>query len=447
MTLVSLFGCSPTLEVSQLEAPKSWIFGAESNDQHHAIPQRWWERFGDTTLNRLIEQALVSNRDLAAAVARVEVSRSEIKIARADYLPSLSMDVTGVADRYQWEGREKYIYLAPTVSWEIPLFGALRSTNQKSRAETMSSQWALRGVELTVSSEVATTYFNMRQADANYHIAQRSCELRREEAALIDSMVRYGMSSGVDLAQAQSLVYSAEVDIANYHRESEVLRLSLSLLLGEMPSEDLLPARSVSELLTSYIPIELPTMLPSELLERRWDVQQSWQESEAAAAAVGLARAARFPSLSLSAGGGVAGETLKSLTSGNPWAWSVTGTLAEPIYNFGGLKSKEAAARSSYKAALMEYEQTMLQAVSEAEQAMLSLSSYSTERMSSEKLVAAEREIRHSVGALYDNGMEDYLNVIDAERSLYTSEQSLIESATAQRLGYIALCKALGGGY
>lgn len=447
MTFMSQFSCAPTLEVSKIEAPKSWLFEPPEEYSSMDISQNWWEVFGDTTLNRLVERALTNNRDLIAAISRVESSRAEIKIARGEYLPSLSMGVTGDAERYKWEGRYKYLYIAPTVSWELPLFGALRSTNQQSRATAMASEWALRGVELSITSEVATNYFNLRCAEANYEIASKSCELRRKEAALIDSMARYGMSNGVDLNQARSLVYSAEADITAYRRESDILNLSLALLLGEMPRQNIVAKQSVAELLASSIPIKLPAMLPSALLERRWDVQQSQQQSTAAAAAVGLARAARFPSFTLSASGGVASETLKNLTSGDPWAWSVVGTLAEPIFNFGSLKSKEAAARSEYRATLMEYEQTMLQAISEVEQAMLSFTSYATERVSNEQEVAAERAVRHAVGALYANGMEDYLNVIDAERTLYASEQSLIESITSQMIGYITLCKALGGGY
>ncbi|MFI3268892.1 MAG: efflux RND transporter permease subunit [Rikenellaceae bacterium] len=441
--LLTQFGCAPTLESTTLTPPAEWI--TECNTTTQERPQRWWEEFQDTTLNGLIGKALTNNRDLIAAVARLESSREAVRIARSEYLPSLSFDVTAEQERYVWEGKLNEYIVSPTVSWEVPLFGALKSTTRKSRAEILASVWALRGVELSLVCDVATNYFNLREAEANYDIALRSAELRGEEAALIDSMARYGLSSGVDLDQARSLLYSAQSDVVAFRREAELYKFSLSTLLGVMPSRELVATGGGSEeLIGSAIPIEIPETLPSELLESRWDVQQSWQELEAAAAAVGVARAARFPSLSLSAAGGVAAETIKGLTSSDPWGWSLAAELAQPIYNFGALKSRERAARNEYRASLMEYEQTMLQAISETEQAMVSVESYAQERACAERLVAANRAIRASVGALYDSGMNDYLNVIDAERELYTSQQSLIESITAQRLSYITLQKTLG---
>ncbi len=443
--LLTQFGCAPTLESSTLIIPNSLLASPNSSLLTPNSQQRWWERFNDTTLNGLINQALTNNRDLIAAVARLESSREAVRVARSEYLPSLSFDVTAEQERYVWEGKLNEYIVSPTVSWEVPLFGALKSTTRKSRAEMLASVWALRGVELSLVCDVATNYFNLREAEANYDIALRSAELRGQEAALIDSMARYGLSSGVDLDQARSLLYSAQSDVINFRREAELYRLSLSTLLGVMPSRELVATLGGSEeLIGSAIPIEIPEILPSDLLESRWDVQQSWQELEAAAAAVGVARAARFPSLSLSAAGGVAAETIKGLTSSDPWGWSLAAELAQPIYNFGALKSRERAARNEYRAALMEYEQTMLQAISETEQAMVSVESNAQERACAERLVVANRAIRASVGALYNSGMNDYLNVIDAERELYTSQQSLIESITAQRLSYITLQKTLG---
>ncbi len=447
--LLTQFSCAPALDNSTLVIPTDWSVesksGTNSKNSTTATEKMWWEHFADTTLNRVITESLRGNRDLAATVARLESSREAIRIARAEYLPSLSLDISAEQERYVWEGKLNEYIVTPTVSWEVPLFGAMKSTSRKARAEMYASVWALRGVELALICDVATSYFNLREAEAQHDIALRSCDLRAQEAALIDSMVRYGMSSGVDLDQARSLLYSAQSDVIAFRRAAELYRLSLATLLGVMPQSDLVSnGGGAQELVSSAVPIEIPDTLPSELLESRWDVQQSWQTLESAAAAVGVARAARFPSLSLSAAGGIAAETLKGLTSSDPWAWNLAAELAQPIYSFGALKSREMAARSEYRAALMEYEQTMLQAISEAEQSMVSVESYARQRLSAEQLVEANRAIRASVGALYDSGMNDYLNVIDAERELYASEQSLIESITAQRLGYIALHKTFG---
>lgn len=438
--------CGERLYVPHPELPRDYLYagGFPQDSLPHDI--RWWEIFGDTTLNRLVETALMNNRDLAAAASRVEAARLNLAVARAPYLPQFGIGVSAEGDYLEPTGITQKYAVEPTLSWEISLFGALRNAKRSARAEILSTEWAFRGVTLSLTAEVATTYFTLLQYDRDLEIARRSYDLRRQSAALIDSMFRYGMSNSVALEQARSLVYTAAADIPQYTRAVEQTRLSLGILLGENPQRADTARRGIG-LNTDYQPIEIPVGIPSDLLHRRPDVMQAWYEMQSAAAQVGIAHAARFPSLSLTASGGVFSTSIKGLTSENPWAWSATAALTQPLFAFGKLKRQEQIARESYIQSVYAYEQSILQALSDVEQALVSISTYRQQTERYAALVMANSDIATKTKALYDSGMSAYLDVIDAERSLYESQMEFVNLTAQQYINYVDLYKALGGGW
>ncbi|MFI3305065.1 MAG: efflux transporter outer membrane subunit [Rikenellaceae bacterium] len=441
LATLAIFACSPRLTQSDDTPPSTWIFGEGSTTDSLHLPLRWWESFGDTTLNRLVTIGLNKNRDLTAAAAKLTAAQQNIRYVRSEYLPSLYLSVEAEGEYTNSTKTVQTYAIEPTVSWEIPLFGQLRHTSRRARAEALSSAWSVRAMRLSIAAEIATSYFTLIEAQQNLAIARRSCVLRGEESQLIDSMYHYGLSDGIAREQARSLLYTAQSDVATYERAVQQTQMSLSLLLGENPTTIL------AEEFEQRIPQPIPIGLPSELLERRPDIVESYNTMEAAAAAVGLARSARYPSISLTADGGVASSAIKDLTSGKPWVWSATATLVQPIFNFGRLRSAERVAQAEYAEAVAEYEQTILTAFSEVEQALSAISTYATQREAMVKLVAANEKIAHTTSALYDNGMNDYLNVIDAERELYSSQMELLSVVANQYISHITLYKALGGGY
>lgn len=446
---LSLSQCAPKLIKSEAKAPESWIFGESISTDSLKLPLRWWTIFGDSTLNNLVTTALYNNRDLAAAATKVEAAQVQIQALRSAYLPSLSFEAYAENEYTHTTKNIQEYYLEPTISWEVSLFGTLRATTKQSRAEYAASHWALNGMRLSIAAEVATTYFTLQQALSNLQIAQSTYSLRCSEAALIDSMNHYGMSDGVALEQAMSLKYSAQNDIGEYHRAVEQSRLTLSTLLGENPGEiygRVSPAVP-HEIVEGMLPPTIPIYIPSDLLERRPDIIESYYLLESAAAKVGIARAARYPTISLTAHGGVLGSTLKKLISGKPWSWSAIGEITEPIYNFSSLKRREQIAKENYMESLYGYEQAMLNGFSEVEKALVAIDSYAEQREAASALVTANSGIAQKVNALYDNGMNDYLNVIDAERELYSTQMGLVAVITEQYISYISLFKALGGGY
>lgn len=441
-----LWGGCVRMPLPDPSAPAEYLFGAGFSRDSLPYDIRWWRHFEDPQLDRLEECALRQNLDLAEAASRVEQARHNRKVVMGDYLPTFEFGIEASADRTKPTGIVQDYTLTREISWELPLFGALRSARRSARAQILQSEWAFRGVVLSLTAEVATTYFSLLAYERSLYVAEQTYLLRREAAALTDSLVRYGMENRVAADQAHSLVVTAAADREQYKRLVEQTRLSLTILLGEEPS-DFSVAGWGARLGLDSLPEEVPIGLPSDLLGRRPDLMQSLFALEEAAAQVGLARAARLPSFSLTLGGGVASDALKGLFTGDPWMWGVTGTLLQPIFSFGKLKAQEKIARERYYEAMFSYRQRFLEALSDVDEALVAITTYREQLARTRELVTLNESILRKTRALYENGMSDYLNVIDAERTCYESEQQLVRLLSEQYLAYIDLFKALGGGW
>lgn len=438
--------CTPRFYPPKVDVPDGYLYGEGFPRDTAALASDWWRLFGDTVLDNLVQRALENNRDVAVAASRVEEARQNLGVVRAQFLPQVGIGVTAEGEYTPQTKIVQTYAVEPSLSWEIALFGQLRNAKRAARAQIASSEWALRGVRLSLAAEVATTYFTLLEYERDLAIARRSCTLRRESAALIDSMFRYGMSDGVALEQARSLVYTAEADIPQYCRAVEQTWLSMGILLGETPSRARLSGAGL-RLLTDYRPADIPVGLPSELLKRRPDIRQAHFNMLQAAAQAGQARSARFPSISLTAKGGVVSSSIKGLTAANPWAWDALGSVAEPIFGFGKLRNAERAAMAAYTQSAKTYEQTVLTAFADVEKALVAIATYRSQTERTGELVLSNDRIATMTRALYRSGLSDYLDVIDAERSLYQSQMSHVNLVVQQYINYVTLCKALGGGW
>lgn len=438
--------CTPRFYPPKVDVPDDYLYGEGFPRDTAALASDWWRLFGDTVLDNLVQRALENNRDVAVAASRVEEARQNLGVVRAQFLPQVGIGVTAEGEYTPQTKIVQTYAVEPSLSWEIALFGQLRNAKRAARAQIASSEWALRGVRLSLAAEVATTYFTLLEYERDLAIARRSCTLRRESAALIDSMFRYGMSDGVALEQARSLVYTAEADIPQYCRAVEQTWLSMGILLGETPSRARLSGAGL-RLLTDYRPADIPVGLPSELLKRRPDIRQAHFNMLQAAAQAGQARSARFPSISLTAKGGVVSSSIKGLTAANPWAWDALGSVAEPIFGFGKLRNAERAAMAAYTQSAKTYEQTVLTAFADVEKALVAIATYRSQTERTGELVLSNDRIATMTRALYRSGLSDYLDVIDAERSLYQSQMSHVNLVVQQYINYVTLCKALGGGW
>lgn len=446
IVLLAAISCTPRLYPPEVDVPNDYLYAEGFSKDTTTFEQDWWVLFGDTTLNNLIERALENNRDVAVAASVVEEARLNLGIARAQFLPQIGAEVSAEGT-YTHETKIEQAYsVEPTLSWEVSLFGQLRNAKRAARAQIASSEWALRGVRLSLAAEVATSYFTLLEYERDLDVARSNSALYRESAALIDSMFHHGMSNGVALEQARSLVFTAEADIPQYERAVRETQLSLNILLGESPQ----PADSTGtgvNLLTDYHPADIPVGLPSELLERRPDVMEAQYNMIEAAANVGVARGARFPSITLTAKGGVASNSIKGLTSATPWAWEALGSLVQPIFAFGKLHREELAAQERYKQAAKSYEQAALTAFSDVEQALVAITTYSGQTERFMELVKSNDRIATMTQALYVSGLSGYLDVLDAQRNLYQSQMELADLVAQQYINYVNLFKALGGGW
>ena len=443
-----VMSCNPRLSAPQLADHKEYIFGrAFSSDSIH-LDSDWWQMFGDTTLNRLVTRAITQNKNIEIAASRIEEARHNLTVTRSTYWPSISGTVSaeGKYESATDDIAQTYKIL-PQASWELPLFGSLRHATKGAKAAIDYEVWQYRGVRLALEAEVATTYFTLLQYRQDLSIAKRSSELRREMVTLIDSLYHYGYASGVNLEQAQSLLYTAEADIPLYEKAISQTLLSLATLTGDSPEALIDVGIEVSRAITNdYQPYDIAIGVPSDILHRRPDVMSAYYTMQQSAAAVGLTRSARLPSITISLSGGTVTDNVSKLFSSKGWVADALASLAQPIYNFGGLRRRELAAREAYKQSLLAYEQSYIEALSDVESALVAITSSREELLRYAGLVKSYRNIAVMTYALYRNGLSGYLDVIDAERSLYSSQMQFENLVAQQYINYINLCKALGGG-
>lgn len=433
-------GCSPQLRAPHVAMPDSYIYALPSSAD--SLPEGgWWLIFGDSLLDGLERQALAHNRDLQASLSRVIEAHHAITTARAALLPTLSVEFEAEGERQPPAITSHELLLAPSVAWQSPLLG-YRHTSRQARAEYMASEWAYRAMRLTLTHTVATTYFSLIEAHQQLAIARQSLALRRQSLSLIDSMARYGFASGIDLEQARSMVSEAEADVVQYSSLRSQAQLSLSTLLGTVPQPD-----NNERLTLPSLPRGVPTYLPSELLSRRPDLMEAHYNVVAAAAKVGIAHAARFPSLSLTGQGGVLGENVKELFTHGQWAWSLTASVTQPLFAFGRLRRGEQIAREEYRQTALQYEQAVLQALEEVEKALLEVATTRQQAYHFSRYVEQNTKVASLQQALYERGMSNYLDVISVQQTWYASQQQYVQLLMQQYQAMADLVLALGDGW
>ncbi len=446
--ILSLFSicCTPKLQPVSIQAPQRYIYSIQPNEDSMSLQENWWIMFGDTTLNRLITTALAKNNNLQQAVSRIEEARASLRSARSPFLPSFTLGRSAsVGGNGNGDITQQYI-LEPAMSWEIPLFGSLKHTTTAAIADIEYAKWQYRGVKLSLSAQVATTYFTLLQYRRDLDIAKQSARLRQMSAVLIDSLFVRGMASGVNREQAYNLFYTALVDVPLYERAVKQTLLSLDVLMGQTPDSTSYATTAYSPI-TDYKPIHIPAGVPADLLYRRPDIMSAYEQLVTAAAQTKLARVARFPNFTLTGEGGLVSDDIKEIFSSNSWLWNLLLSMSQPLYKFGALRSQERAAVERYNQALYAYRESFLTAVADVEDALISISTYRVESERYRELIASNRRIADLTMSLYRNGLTAYLDVIDAERTLYNSQMEYSNIIAQQYINYINLCKALGGGY
>jgi multidrug efflux system outer membrane protein len=439
-------GCllGPDFDRPVVETGEEYRFDTVEDDS--PVNLKWWELFDDPVLASLVTNALQGNKDVLIAASRIEEARAFLGFTRADLFPRL--DIEGDASRGNLAGITRApstndnFYIAPVLSWEVDFWGKFRRATESARAELLASEYALRTVQISLISEVISTYFLLLDYHQRLEISRRTLDSRIKSLEIIQLRFDYGIIPELDVNQAQILKEVAAAAIPLYERLIGKTENALSILLGRLPDT----IQKGTPLQQQTIPPDIPTGLPSSLLTRRPDIMQSEYLLQAQNAKIGVAQALRLPAIQLTGRYGGASDELDSLTSGGA-AWSAGGTLVGPLFDFNQSAQRVEIERERTRQALLAYENTVLLAFREVEDALLEIETYREEIAATERRTKAARNATSLSRKRYDKGATSFLEVLDNERILFDVELELSQIQQDYLNSYVKLYKALGGGW
>lgn len=452
--LAALSGCSLIPDYQRPEAPvaANWPQGeayAADNEQAAAVPG-WREFFRDPALQQLIEVALENNRDLRVAALNVDAYRALYRVQRADLLPAVTADGGGTRTRtpgdlsMSGEPTISSQYSATLgVSWELDLFGRLRSLRDQALEEYFASEAAQRSTQISLIASVANAWLTLQADQALLEVTRDTLKTYEESFGLTQRSFDVGVASALELRQARSAVESARVSIEQYTRQVAQDRNALTLLLGQsMPANLRVSGELVREQLA-----ELPVGLPSDLLQQRPDILQAEHQLKAVNASIGAARAAFFPRISLTGAAGTASRELSGLFDGGSGYWTFTPSISVPIFNAGQLRANLDYATISRNIQVAEYEKAIQTAFREVADGLAAQATYTRQVQAQRDLLQTSEDYYNLAERRYRTGVDSYLTLLDAQRQLFSAQQQLIGDRLAQLVSEVNLFKALGGGW
>lgn len=449
VTLCALLaGCAmgPDYTRPEVGTPPAWLEPVADGESIANLD--WWQLFNDENLNQLITLALENNKDLAIAVARIEEARASLGFVRADQFPGVNGQagasrgntVPGIVSS---DSVGNYYVLAANAGFEVDLWGRLRRATESARASLLASEEARNAVMITLIADVASSYLLLLDLDHRVRVAERTLDTRRKSTDIIQSRFERGIVPLLDVNQAQVEQADAAAELAVLERQNLQAQNLLNVLLGQNPTA---LKRGNDDELALYAP-EVPAGLPSELLERRPDIREASSLLHAQMARIGVAEAARWPTLSLTGTLGLASNELSGLVAGDNKIWDVNTSLLGSIFDAGRNRSRVEVERARTEQALLAYEQTILRAFREVEDALGGIRTWRDEALARQQQVKAARSATVLSRARYDGGVTSYLEVLESERSLFRAELLASSSQREQLVAVVTLYKALGGGW
>jgi multidrug efflux system outer membrane protein len=413
--------------------------------------EAWWDVFQDGQLQELIRTALQQNLDLRIAATRILQAQAQLGIARADQFPTV--DAGASASRTRVPKSTVPIALDPYqindfqltagAAWEIDFWGRYRRATEAARATLLASEWGRRAVATSLVSQVASAYFEMRAFDRELDVATRTLASRRESLRLTELSASGGATSLVDVRQAEQLVYNAAATISDLERLIAQQENYISVLLGRNPSD---VPRGASLEQQTHLP-EVPTGLPSTLLERRPDIRQAEQLLVAANANIGVAKAAYFPQISLTGSGGLQSAALSALFTTPAGLWAVGAGVTQSIFNGGRTRSRVALSKAQQEEAVLAYQQTILQSLREVSDALVGYRKGRQFREQQVLLNRAATDARRLADIRYRGGATSYLEVLDSDTRMFSAELGVTEAELSELLSLVQVYRALGGGW
>ena len=435
-------------EVPAVELPGTYLGDAAAPAAASLAASPWKDVFRDAPLQALVTQALDGNVDVQLAAVRVLEARAAVGISRAAAGPDVTASLSGGGQRTPALGNNDArtagaIGLQGAASWDLDFWGRLGSATAAARARLVAADWARRAVVTAVVTDVAVRYFTLGALDEELDIARRTLASRQASLDLARVRERGGVTTLLDVRQAEQLVYDAAGRIADLERRVSIEEHALGILLGR-PGAPVVRARVAG----GQPPLaEIPSGLPSDLLERRPDVKQAEQLVLAANAELASARAAFFPRIALTGSAGLASTALTSLFTGGAGLWSAAASAVQPVFNRGRLTSQRELAEARRQEATLIYVATVREAFREVADALVSHGRVRAFREQQELLRAAAADARRLADLRYQGGATSYLEVLDADTRLFSAELGLVEARRQELASIVESYRALGGGW
>ena len=414
----------------------------------------WWEAFEDPILKNLIQEALASNYDVKIAAARIQEARAQVGVARSQFFPQIGYNfavarsrnplaASGIPSDVTGNTTTNFFLGALSAQWELDIWGRIRRSNEAARANLLATEDARRGVWLSLVSDLAQAYFELLALDVQVQIARDSAQAFQGTYDLFQDRLRFGLASQLQTARAEGALGGAQANIPELENRVVAKENQISILLGKAPA----PIPRGTPMYGQPVVPTVPAGLPSTLLQRRPDLRQVEQQLVRANAQVGVAKAEFFPKLNLTGILGTASPEISAMTSGGSLVWAVAAGLTGPIFQGGRILQNYRATLAERDQAILQYQQAVITALREVADSLTALAKLRDAEAGQDRSVKALQEAVALATDRYRFGLASYYEVLEAQQQLFPAQQTLAQIRRDRLTAYVALYKALGGGW
>ncbi|HMG85527.1 MAG TPA: efflux transporter outer membrane subunit [Terracidiphilus sp.] len=411
--------------------------------------EQWAAVYHEPELQELIRKALANNYDVRIAARRILEQQAQVGITRSQQFPTATVGGTAIGATLpsslgtQIPSPLVNGSINVSAAWTPDFWGLYRRQTEAARAQLLSQVWAQRAVQLTLVQQVATAYLQIRALDAQLEITRETIKVRQDSVALTKTLESGGSVPLSDVRQAEQLLYAATSEVPQLEEQIQQQENAIAFLLGENPG----PIAHTDPTALAPPPQDLPTGLPSRLLERRPDIQQAEATLIAANAQIGVARAQFFPNLSISGSGGVGGDSLSSIFDPAGKTIYGIGTLTQPLFEGGKLRGQLQLSQQTKEEMVLSYQKAISGAFRDVSNALIALNKQRDYREQQEKLVEAAKDATRLARIRYQGGSTGYLEVLTTDSNLYAAQLTLVSAQQGEALALVQLYSALGGGW